>query len=104
MNNPTTIDRRDVAHPTDPLGADRAIEAQDLGETDESATGAGDAAANPPEADRESLAYPDVQQPNLPDGSTADDLKSLEQPVEGSENGMRINPRTGLPELIEPGS
>jgi hypothetical protein len=32
MNNPPTIDRRDVAHPTNPLTSDTQIEQQDLGQ------------------------------------------------------------------------
>lgn len=31
MNNPSTIDRRDVAHPTNPIGATPAIEQDDIG-------------------------------------------------------------------------
>ena len=102
MSNPTTIDRRDVAHPTNPIGGNTQIEQDDPGQ--------------PPETDAErplmnrdtrtgSLAHTETQKPNLPDTADSENSEirtSFEQPVEGAENKLRINPETKLQKIAPP--
>jgi len=114
MTNPTTIDRRDVAHPTNPIGGHTHIEEDDLGTPL-------DADADKLPAGGQGAAVPGVPQGATP-GTAGDDDGGLAGNVPPARSGQasaeqapaeihsrtsnsgaagRIDPNTRIPEPVK---
>lgn len=113
-SQPNTDMRRSGGSPNDPHGGHENIETEwKAGDPDPAGElVAGGSGSLPPSIDQttktETLAFTDVQEPNLPTGETYDnDLARrlvpgpgrLQEPIEGSDNMFVIDPITGLPHM-----
>lgn len=101
--DPDTGMRRSGGTDGDLSGGHDRIDNEWRGPSPDRADATAGAGSPAPATESGTLAYTDAQKPNLPAGERQDVHTSFEQPVEGAENRLRIDPQTKRVELIEPG-